>query len=134
MLASGPRTPPCRGEVENGYVYCVIVRGMYGLLQAGIWANQLLKKRLKLHDYFEVPHTQGLFAHKTRPIWFTLTVDNFGVKCIGTEHTEHVMTALKQHYKMDEVWEGGLYCGITLKWNYEKGYIDISMPNYVQKT
>ena len=26
-----------------------------------------------------------------------------------------------------------LYCGITLKWNYEKEYMDIYMPNYVHK-
>ena len=37
---------------------------MYGLPQAGILANQLLKKRLKVHDYFDVPHTPGLFTHK----------------------------------------------------------------------
>ena len=28
---------------------------------------------------------------------------------------------------------GELYCGIILKWNYENGYVDISMPNYVHK-
>ena len=31
-------------KVKNGYVYCEIVRGMYGLPQAGILANQLLKR------------------------------------------------------------------------------------------
>ena len=39
-------------KIKNGYVYCEIVRGMYGLPQAGILANSLLKKRLKVHDYF----------------------------------------------------------------------------------
>ena len=38
-------------KVKNGYVYCEIVRGMYGLPQAGILANQLLKKRLAVHNY-----------------------------------------------------------------------------------
>ena len=89
-------------KVKNGYVYCEIVRGMYGLPQAGILANQLLKKRLAVHDYYEVPHTLGLFTHKTRPIWFTLTVDDFGVKYIGREHSEHLMTILKKHYNMEE--------------------------------
>ena len=60
-------------KVQNGYVYMRIVRGMYGLPQAGMLANQK-------HGYFEVSHTLGLFAHKTRPIWFTLVVDNFGIK------------------------------------------------------
>ena len=34
---------------------------------------------------------------------------------------------------MEEDWRGELYCGITLKWNYAEGYVDIAMPNYVQK-
>ena len=100
---------------------------MYGLSQAGILANRLLKKRLTVHDYYEVAHTPGLFTHKTRPIWFTLTVDDFGVKYIGKEHAEHLMSVLKQHYDMEEDWKGELYSGIHLKWNYKEGYVDISM-------
>ena len=84
-------------KVKNGYVYCEIVRGMYGLPQAGILANNLLKKRVAVHNYYEVAHTPGLFTHKTRLIWFTLTVDDFGVKYIGKEHAEHLMSVLKQH-------------------------------------
>ena len=26
------------------------------------------------------------------------------------------------------------FCGITLDWNYIHGYVDVSMPNFVQKT
>ena len=94
---------------------------MHGLLQAGVLENHILKKGLKIHDYFEVSHTPGLFAHKIRAIWFTLTVDSVGVKYIGREHAEHSMPVLQQHYKMDEDWKGGQYRGITLKLNFEKG-------------
>jgi hypothetical protein len=44
----------------GGYVYMEIQKGMYGLPQAGILANKLLKKRLACHGYFEQPHTPGL--------------------------------------------------------------------------
>ena len=30
-------------------------------------------------------------------------------------------------------WKGKLYCGITLNWNYREGYVDISMPGYIQR-
>ena len=30
-------------------------------------------------------------------------------------------------------WDGKIYCGITLDWNYDKGYVDISMPGYIQR-
>ena len=38
---------------KNGFVYVEIRKGMYGLPQAGRLANQLLKKRLARHGYFE---------------------------------------------------------------------------------
>jgi len=106
---------------------------MYGLPQAGILANKLLKTRLADHDYYEVPHTPGLFTHKTRPIWFTLVVDDFGIKYNGKEHADHLLKVLRGHYSVEVDWNGALYCGITLNWNYTDRYVDISMPNYVQK-
>ncbi len=33
----------------DGYIYCEIKKGMYGLPQVGIIAQQLLEKRLKQH-------------------------------------------------------------------------------------
>jgi hypothetical protein len=47
----------------NGYVYMEIHKGVYGLPQAGILANKLLKKRLAKHGYFEQLHTPGLRRH-----------------------------------------------------------------------
>ncbi len=38
-------------KVKNGYVYLRIVKGMYGLPQAGMLANKLLKERLEEHGY-----------------------------------------------------------------------------------
>ena len=94
---------------------------MYGLPESGILANKLLKKRLEEHEYTEVYHTPGLFKNENRPIWFTLTVDDFGVKYIGEEHAIHLMDVLKLYYKTEEDWKGHIYCGITLNWNYDKG-------------
>jgi hypothetical protein len=39
-------------KVLDGHVYMEIRKGMYGLPQAGILANKLLKKRLARHGYF----------------------------------------------------------------------------------
>ena len=120
-------------KIKNGYIYMEIMRGMYGLPQSGILANKLLKERLAVHGYHEAEHTPGLFYHETRPIWFTLVVDDFGVKYVGKRHAEHLMKVLSEFYEMEEDWQGKLYCGITLDWNYEKGYVNLSMPNYVSK-
>ena len=73
-------------KVNNGFAYCEITCGRYGLPEEIILANKLLKMCLGNHQYFGLKHTPGLFKHKTRPIWFTLTVDDCGVKYIGKEH------------------------------------------------
>ena len=44
-----------------------------------------------------------------------------------------MISALTNFYKVEVDWKGELYCGITLDWHYDKGYVDISMPNYVKK-
>ena len=120
-------------KVKDGYVYFKIQAGMYGLPQSGILANKLLKERLEKEDYYEVDHTPGLFRHRTRPVAFTLVVDDFGIKYVGKENAEHLLGILRKYYKMDVDWKGELYCGIKLKWNYEKGYVDLSMPGCVEK-
>ena len=73
-----------------------IRKGIYGLPQAGILANNLLKKRLAKIGYFEVPHTPGLWKHITRPIQFTLVVDDFGIKYVGEEQAKHLLGALQK--------------------------------------
>jgi hypothetical protein len=55
------------------------------------------------------------------------------VKYVGEEHLDHLLNAIKQHYEVTEDRTGGLYCGITLEWDYKKRTLDISMPGYVQK-
>ncbi len=67
-------------KAKNGYVYMEIRRAMYGLPQAGILANRLLKQCLAKHGYYEVAHTPGLWKHISCPIRFTLVVDDFGTK------------------------------------------------------
>ena len=96
-------------------------------------ANKVGNRRLKEHNYYEVDHTPDLLTNKNRSRLFTLVVDNFGVKYISKQHTEHLMSVLNKHYNMGGDWDGELYCGINLSWNYGEEYVDISMPNYVHK-
>ena len=115
-------------------MYLIILRAIYGLPQAGRLANDQLKEYLEPHGYYEVDHTPGLWNHKWRPIQFTLVVDDFGIKYNGKEHADHLIGILKSKYTAVATdWKGKLYCGITLKWNYRDGYVDISMPGYIKR-
>ena len=108
-------------------------RAVWGLPQAGILANKILRKRLLPHGYYECKHTPGLRRHLTRPISFTLVVDDFGVKYVGREHVDHLIKCIKEKYELTEDWSGDLYCGIKLHWDYIARMVDISMPGYIKQ-
>jgi hypothetical protein len=69
---------------------------MYGLKQAGLLADQLLQKRLAPFGYYPSRQTPGLWLHKSRPIAFSLIVDDFAVKYVGKQHADHLRNALLQ--------------------------------------
>jgi hypothetical protein len=82
-------------KVLDDYVYMEICKGMYGLPQADILANKLLKEQLACHGYFKQPHTPGLWKHVTCLVWFNLCVDDFGIKYIGQQHLQHLYNILR---------------------------------------
>jgi hypothetical protein len=117
----------------DGWVYIEIRKGRYGLKQAGLLANQLLQTRLSPFGYYPARHTPGLWLHKTRPISFTLVVDDFAVKYVGRHHAEHLRNTLLRTYELATDWTLTVYSGMKLKWDYNKRICNISMPGYVSK-
>jgi hypothetical protein len=85
--------------VSDGHVYIEVQKGMYGLPQAGIIANQLLARRLAIHEYHQTKFTPDLWRHLTRPIQFTLVVDDFGVQYVGADHAHHLIAALETDFQ-----------------------------------
>jgi hypothetical protein len=102
---------------HSGNVHCEVRQGMYGLPQAGIIAQELLKERLLAAGYSQSKTTPGYWKHEWRPISFTLVIDNFGVKYIGKERAMHLIKTLKECYEVEEDWEGRRYVGITMDWD-----------------
>jgi hypothetical protein len=115
----------------DGWVYIEIRKGMYGLKQAGLLTDQLLQPRLAPFGYYPAHHTPGLWLHKTRPISFTLIVDDLTVKYVGKQHAEHLRDASLRTYELTKEWTATVYSGMTLKWDYKNRTCDISMPCYV---
>ena len=101
--------------------------------QVGILANKWAWRKLAPFGFKEHKNTPGLWYHETRPISFTLVVDDFGVKNISKDDVVHLMKSLHSRYTLTEDWTGDLYCGITLAWDYIKRKADISMPGYIKK-
>ena len=121
-------------HVKGGYVYLEICKTIYGLPQAGILANKQLQEKPEPAGYYEVAHTPEMWRHVSHPVQFSLVGDNFGVKYIGKENAEYLIKDMKKAgYKVAIDWDGSLYCGITLEWNYKEQWLDKSMPGYIEK-
>jgi hypothetical protein len=102
----------------GGWVYLEIRKGMYGLKQAGLLANQPLQQILAPYGYCPARDTPGLWLHKTRSIAFTLVADDFAVKNVGKDNTHHLRNALVRHYEITAYWRGTVYSGMILKFDY----------------
>ena len=118
---------------EKGCVYCEVTRGMYGLPQAGLLAQEQLAKRLNKAGYTQSQVTPGYWKHQWRPVSFMLIVDDFGVKYVGEEHAHHLINTLKEHYAIDVDWEGTRFIGLKLDWDYSGHQVHLSMPGYIEK-
>lgn len=81
---------------HKGFIYLEVQKGMYGLNQARVLANKHLEKLLLQDGYVKITHTPGLWTHTSRPIIFTLCVDDFGVKYVRKQHYEHLINTVKE--------------------------------------
>ncbi len=96
----------CNIVTPDGHIYCEIQKGMYGLPQAGIIAQELLSDCLRQHGYTQSKTTPGLWSHETRLIQFSLVVDDFGVKYVGKENALHLLNTIQKYYKCSCDWDG----------------------------
>ena len=110
-----------------------IKKGMYGLKQAALLAYNTVSNLLVNAEYEPILGSLGLWRHKKRNIMFCLCVDDFGVKYHNAEDLHHLKNTLQQTYTAKIDYNGENFLGFTVKWNYDVGYVDISMPGYVNR-
>jgi len=120
--------------VTDGFIYCRIKKGMYGLRQAARLAHDDLKSHLAKYGYTPDPIAPNIWKHSTRQTKFCLCVDDFGVQYFNESDANHLITSLKDKYEITIDRTGRNFCGLRLDWNYSHGYVDISMPDFVRKT
>ena len=77
------------------WVYIKIRQGMPGLKQAGLIANDRLTRHLSKFGYTSSTKPPALWRHLTRNISFFLVVDDFGVKYVGKDNADHLISALR---------------------------------------
>ncbi len=64
--------------------------------------NFYLTAALDYYKYMKIPLAlfpePGLWRHATRPITFSLVLNDFGVKYVGKEHADHLIGCLKRKH------------------------------------
>ncbi len=85
---------------SDGYVYCKIKKGMYGLKQAARLAYDDLKIHLKKYGYSPDPIATNIWTHTTKRTKFCLCVDDFGVQYFNEDDANHLIQALQAKYEI----------------------------------
>ena len=111
-----------------------IEKGMYGLKNSGIIANQELVRHIAPFGYHPMKHTPGLWVHDSKKKLFSLVVGDFCVQCCSTKDADHFFNALRSKYLITVDMEATVYIGIKLMWYYVHRTVTLSMPSYVHKT
>ena len=88
---------------------------------------------MKPHGYHPLRSNPRIWCHGTLPDKFALLVDDFGIKYTNPDHAHHLVDTLKKYYTIPIDCGGKNYCGLTLDWNYNKKYVDVSMHGYIKK-
>lgn len=85
---------------KDGFVFIVIQRGMYGLPQAGLIAQEFLEKHLNACGYYQSQYTPGLWLwmHRTRGTKIELVVNDFVVKYETEDDVQHLINSLTPFY------------------------------------
>jgi hypothetical protein len=118
---------------SKGLYLMEISKGIYGLPQAGKLAQDRLLTHIAKFGYFPVPHTPCLFRHESRPIMFSLVVDDFGVKYSGADHLQHLIDTLHELYELHIDIDGAKYVGLDIAFDRIAKTVSISMKDYVEK-
>jgi uncharacterized membrane protein YgcG len=119
--------------IINDIMHFQINKGMYGLPQAGLLAQQRLVKHLGGSGYMQSDIVPCLFRHVDNGITFVLVVDDFGIKYTNPAGRDHLLATLRQKYKITYDPKGEHYLGMTVKHDKVAKTITISMPGYIDK-
>ena len=118
--------------MSNNSVLFEVNRGMYGLPQAGLLAQQRLVEHLAKHQYYQT-ETPCLFRHASNGTTFALVVDDFGVKYKDKQAADHLIATLQQIYTIKSDWTGSKYIRFTIQFDRLLKTVTLSMPSYVAK-
>ena len=118
--------------ITDNSILFEVNKGMYGLPQAGLLAQQKLIAHLAANEYTQTA-VPCLFRHKSNGTTFALVVDDFGVKYTSKAGADHLIATLQQHYQLKVDWTGNKYLGFAIDFDRPARTVKLSMPGYIDK-
>ena len=116
---------------HNCFVNIRINKDIYDLAQSKKIAHDELVRHFAPFSHHPTTHPLDLWTHATRPLSFTLTVDDFGIKYTDINDANHLLASLRRKYDVTTDWYGSLYYGVTLKWDFIKKTVQLLIPGYI---
>lgn len=119
--------------IHHDKILFEVNKGMYGLPQAGLLAQQRLIAHLATAGYHEAPDVPCLFRHATNSVAFALVVDDFGIKYTDKADVDHLIATIRELYELKVDWTGKQYLGLTIMFDSAAHTVTLSMPGYITK-
>jgi len=120
---------------ETTIIYYQILKGLYGMPQAGLLYQTGLIHHLSQYGYHMSLTTPCLFYHDTSNVKFLLWVDDFIIKYQRSDQAsiDHLLNCLRQKYTITVDLTGSSYLGMTIERNRTEKSLKISAPGYIQQ-
>ena len=118
--------------LDKDVVYFEVNKGMYGLKQAGLLANERIVKLLAEHDYIQSKYVPCLFRSKDKRTSFCLVVDDLLIKAKPAER-EKLYTCLRTLYEITTDETGSKYLNIDIRRDFKAGFAGLSMRGYLAR-
>ena len=80
---------------------------------------------------YYTPHARTLLT-KNQSYHLLISPWLFWRQICHPKHEQHIVSALEDLYRISTDWDGKIYCGLTLKWDYIRRTVDLSIPVYVE--
>jgi hypothetical protein len=118
---------------DNDSIHFQVNKGMYGLPQAGLLAQQRLVDHLAKHGYTQSDIVPCLFRHSDNGVSFVLVVDDFGIIHETIAGRDHLLKTLRLLYTITVDENGKHYLGMTIRHDKVANTISLSMPGSIPK-
>ena len=84
-------------------------------LKKALLPKNYLQKKLGKYGYHQSKIVPGLWKHNTKPLCFTLCINNFAIKFTNMTDATHIIDALKKDYTITVDWDAEKYIELTIK-------------------